>query len=337
MNRAQLPLVAMLIGLLSACAPEHSGTPGEIAQSRDIVKVTGELRSANSRFFGAPSVNNIWQYTIAFMAPDGSIVKAGRPILAFDTQELMIKIRDKNNTLNQKQKELQKQEILAREVLAEARLAVEEARAIVDKAGLKADIPESLLANRDYQENQLILQQAKLTLWLRAAELEKEIRVQETETEILKRDIGVLDAEVAQLQQSIDTMKIKAPRDGVVIHVINRHGGKLAVGDNVWGGRRVLEFPDMDQLELYLEIPERESARITVGQTVSFTLDAAPDQPFKGQVTSLASVVHTRSSNQPAKVFDAVVSLQAPDPELMRPGMSVNAEIQVASEGKPGP
>jgi len=90
-------------------------------------------------------------------------------------------------------------------------------------------------------------------------------------------------------------------------------------------------------LELHLEIPERESARITVGQKVSFSLDATPDQPFEGQVTGLASVVHTRSRSQPAKVFDAIVSLRAPDPDLMRPGMSVNAEIHLNGKRETGP
>ena len=83
------------------------------------------------------------------------------------------------------------------------------------------------------------------------------------------------------------------------------------------------------QLELHLEVPERESARIAVGQNVSFTLDAAQDRPFEGEVVELASVVHTRSRNQPAKVIDATVALRNPDSELMRPGMSVNAEIQL--------
>ncbi|MEE8340054.1 MAG: efflux RND transporter periplasmic adaptor subunit [Xanthomonadales bacterium] len=336
--RAAHGMALLIAAQLAACSPgpAQDALPGDNGAGREIVKVTGELRSSNSRFFGPPSISNIWKYTISFMAPDGSRVPAGRQILAFDTQELMIKIRDKNNKLNQKQKELQKQEILAREVLAESRLAIEEARALVDKAALKADIPESLLAGREYREYRLVLRQSKLTLALRKSELEKEIRVQETESEILRREIAVLDAEVALLQSSIDSMTIMAPGDGVVIHVISRHGNKVAVGDNVWGGRRVLEFPDLSQLELYLEIPERESARITMGQTVSFTLDAAPDRPFEGKVVELASVIHTKSTNQPAKVFDAIIALQNPDPELMRPGMSVNAEIQLDRDRETG-
>jgi HlyD family secretion protein len=101
----------------------------------------------------------------------------------------------------------------------------------------------------------------------------------------------------------------------------------MTVGDNVWGGRRVIEFPDLSQLEAQVEIPERDSARVAVGQKVRFTMDAAPDKEFVGEIVSLASVIHTRSTNQPDKVFDATVKLVNPDPELMRPGMNINAEI----------
>jgi hypothetical protein len=43
-------------------------------------------------------------------------------------------------------------------------------------------------------------------------------------------------------------------------------------------------------------------------------------------------VVRTKSRNQPARVFDAVVELDNADPELMRPGMSVTAEIETRAE-----
>jgi HlyD family secretion protein len=318
-------LITFLIGCDSLPLPvTDNTTPGN-----DVVKVTGELQSANSRFFGAPTVGNIWHFTVSKMAPDGSRVRKGQTILAFDTQELDVQLRDKNSNLNQKQKELQKQEIMARENLAEFQLAIEEARAERDKAVLKADIPESLLARRDYRENQLILDLARLTMALREEELVKQIRIQETEGEILKREISILETEIADRQRSIDSMTIFAPEDGVVIHITGNHGNKTTVGDNVWGGRRVIEFPDLSRLEVHLEVPERESARIAVGQRVSFTLDAAPDQPFVGEVVELASVIHTKSLNQPARVYDATVALLNADTELMRPGMSVNAEISI--------
>jgi HlyD family secretion protein len=316
---------------LAACGGGPTGSgPDTGAVAETMVSVTGELRSANSRYFGPPAIPDMWNYTISFMAPDGAVVEPGTPVLRFDAQELMTKVRDKKNALNEKQKELEKQVILGREQLAELKLDVEEARAALDKARLKAEIPAELLANRDYRENQLLMEFASVTLGLRQEELAREERIQQTEVEILEREIAVLEAEVAQLEGSIASMTVRAPDQGVVIHATDRRNNKHTVGDNVWMGRRVIEFPDLRQLEVHLEIPERESARITVGQPVRFNLDAAPDRTFEGEITQLASVVHTRSVNQPAKVFDATVTLRNPDAELMRPGMSVTAEIMLA-------
>jgi len=319
--------VVIFIAGISACTQEDvTRTVGTVYTS-GTMRVTGEVHSANSRKFGRPSIPNIWQYTIAFMVDDGSRVLAGQEVLRFDTQELQTQVLVKSNELNEKAKELQKQNIVTREKLAELRLLVQEARAEMHKAALKADIPEELLARRDYRENQLLLKQARLTLALREAEVEREEVVLQTESEILQREITVLKAEIKELRGSIDAMSIKAPTDGVVIHSVDQHGNKMAVGDNVWGGQRVIEFPDLAKLELRLEIAERDSARVAVGQPVSFNLDAAPDHEYHGRITELASVVRTKSVNQPTRVFDATAALLDPNPELMRPGMSVTAEI----------
>jgi multidrug resistance efflux pump len=326
----------LIVLLLVACDPPET-TSGSTAQLGNTVRVTGDLRSSQSYYFGPPSVPDMWNYTIAFMAPDGEPVTQGTMILRFDGQELMTRMRDKGNALNEKQKELEKVSIVARETLAESRLAVEESKAVLDKAILKADIPAELLANRDYRENQIVLELARLDYALRQEEVAKEQDIQRTEVEILQREVSVLQAEVASLQSSIDSLAVKAPGDGVVIHAIDRRQGKLAVGDSVWMGRRVLEFPDLTQLQAHLEIPERESARIKVGQLVRFSLDAVPDRQFQGEIVELASVIHTRSINQPEKVFDATVVLNNADTELMRPGMSVKAEILVDSLEEPGP
>ncbi len=319
----------VLAGALAGCGAGES-TPGTGA-SGDVpsVTVTGELRSAESAYFGPPAIPDVWNYTIAFMAPDGMPIQAGRPVLRFDTQELMTRLRDKRNELNEKQKELDRTRIVAKEVIADLSLQVQEAEADLDKAKLKADIPETLLAAREFRENQLILERSRFELALREEELVREKTIQATEVKILEREVAVLQGDVDRFQASIESMTIMAPRPGVVIHVRDHRNNKMAVGDNVWGGRRVIEFPDLGQLEAHVEIPEREAARVRVGQQVRFTMDAVPDKVFLGEVTALASVVHTRSTSQPDKVFDATVRLLNPDTELMRPGMNINAQVML--------
>ena len=318
---------ALVLLLLGCGAGDDAMRAVAVGDEAPTVGVTGELLSAESAFFGPPAIPDVWNYTIAYMAPDGQPIQAGRPVLRFDTQDLMTRLRDKGNELNEKQKELERTRIVAKEVIAELALQVQEAQANLDKAGLKADIPERLLAAREYRENQLLLERSRLELALRKEELKRERDIQATEVQILEREVAVLQGDVDRFQASIDSMTIKAPRAGVVIHVRDRRNNKMAVGDNVWGGRRVIEFPDLEQLEAHIEIPEREAARVQVGQQVRFTMDAAPEKVFVGEITDLASVIHTRSTNQPDKVFDAKVRLLNPDTELMRPGMNISAEV----------
>ena len=329
-------ILTVIVGLLGGCSGDSVESLSLDPQNNGLVRVTGEIESADSRFFGPPTVPDIWQYTISFMAPEGRVVKDGTAILKFDPQELMTQLRDKSNALNEKQKQLEKQKIQSRDTIAELRLKRQEALAALDKARLKADIPLELLANREYQENKLVLEQAELTRALTEQELIKEQRVQDTEINILEREIAVLKGEVSQFQHSVDSMTVRAVGPGVVIHTVDRHNNKHEVGDNVWMGRRVIELPDLSHLQVHLEVPERESARIAVGQVVKFILDAAPDQQFYGEIVELASVIHTKSPSQPAKIFDATVSMNTKDTSMMRPGMSVSAEIQVSKEGTEG-
>lgn len=324
-----LAITVLAAATLGACSPERNEYSGVKAETNEVVRVTGEIESARSAFFGPPTVANVWQYTISFMAPEGRKVKAGTPILKFDPQTLVTQLRDKSNALNEKQKQLKKQEIVVREVVAEFKLKQQEAVAELAKARLKADIPVELLASRDYKENKLTLQLAELTLELRTEGLQKEQRVQDTEITILRREIAVLESEVAQFQASVEAMTIRAAGEGVVIHTVDRRNNKHEVGDNVWMGRRVMELPDLSQLQVHLEIPERESARIAIGQTVKFVVDAVPEEQFYGEIIELASVIHTKSRSQPARVFDATVSMKNPDLSIMRPGMSVSAEIHL--------
>ncbi|MEE4172701.1 MAG: efflux RND transporter periplasmic adaptor subunit [Xanthomonadales bacterium] len=323
----QLAIAVLACLFLTACSESVTAPQTADRPEAAVIRVSGQLQSANSRFFAPPSIQDIWNYKISFLAPDGQAIAAGKPVLGFDTQELKTRLRDKNNELNEKRKELERVQIVATEQLAELSLAVEEASADLDKARLKADIPANLLAARDYRENQLLLRRAELELALRREELARERDVQATEVEILEREVAVLQADAERLQDSIRRMVILAPADGVVIHVRDRRGNKTTVGDNVWGGRRVIEFPDLTKLEAHLEIPERSAAQLRLGQQVRFTVDAAPDKQFIGEITELASVIHTRSASQPDKVFDATVQLLNPDTELMRPGMNINAEI----------
>jgi HlyD family secretion protein len=110
------------------------------------------------------------------------------------------------------------------------------------------------------------------------------------------------------------------------------NGKKKAVGDRCWVGSKILELPDLSQMQAAAVIPEPEAGKVKEGQAVEIRLDSNPDRVFKGKVKTLGRIFRTKSHDQPAIVFDVIIDILDPDPELMRPGMAAGVDIIVSSK-----
>ncbi len=328
-----MALITIMAAVLTACSQTETTEVDEsVVKVPNQVSSGGELEAVQTQAMAPPRVKRIWRYTIAFMAPDGTSVEPGTPVLGFETQELKTQLLDKNGELANKQSELEAAQVRQVEVLEDKGLTYEELDMMSGKAKRKADLPEGVLAGNVYRENQLNYKLANLEL--AHGEIDDGLTRQQlrTEEEILSTEVDKLQAEVNELQVAIKSMTLLATRPGIVIHKGDWEGNKFTVGDTTWGGRRVVEVADLNAIIARLEIPERDMTRIKIGQSVRFRLDANPDKQFIGIIESLSNVVRQKSKNQPARVIDAVVKVENPDPEIMRPGMRVSAEIDISVE-----
>jgi len=297
--------------------------------SAAIVKAGGEIQALEKDSYSPPKIRRMWQYTISFMAPDGSTVEPGQPVLMFKTETLKERLMNKKGELSIKQSELENAKISKVESLENKKLEIEEKKMLLDKARRKADLPKSVIAGNDYQENQLKHQLAQLEY---QHAQEGQALFQEklaTEELILEANITKLDAEVKELMASIKSMSIFSGRKGIIMHQSGFDKNKFAIGDTVWGGLRVLEIADLDKMIARLEIRENDMSRVQEGLQVKFTMDAYPDLEFFGVIKTLSKVVRTKSKNQPSRILDAVVEIENSNREFMRPGMSIKAEIML--------
>src|SRR5205823_9066277 len=62
------------------------------------VEVTGTLAAVESDILGPPQIPDVWDFKISMLAPEGTEVKKGRPLLAFDTTNLQHRL-DENRAL----------------------------------------------------------------------------------------------------------------------------------------------------------------------------------------------------------------------------------------------
>ena len=328
-----VPAVLFLIICSLSCSPSAQQRIVKAEKGTFHIKVhaLGRLQSAASIDVGCPAVHRIWNYKISSMAPEGKKVKKGELILSFDPKELMETFALTNSELETSKKELEKTKLVEQEKMDKFRLQLAQAQADTEKAQRKAGRSDEFDALIEVKKFKMDYELAKLSLELCKSQVDNQASAMKTRIHSLESKVKSLQKKVAELRTAMEKMKVKAPKDGIVVYGVDWRGRKKAVGDDCWMGDKIMELPDLTRMEAAAVIPEPQAGKIKTGLPVEIRLDSNPDKVFKGEVKSIGRIFRTKSSDQPTIVFDAVISIKDPDPESMRPGMAAGIDIIISS------
>lgn len=139
------------------------------------------------------------------------------------------------------------------------------------------------------------------------------------------------------LRDVLDKTTYEAPINGVVTFVPVKVGENVVPGIQNAEGSYLLTIADMSQVNAEVMVDEADIPNVKVGQEASVTIDAYPDQVFKGHVSDvgeeailrtsgLATTQQTSANSQEARDFKVHVRLDQP-PKGIRPGLSSTAKI----------
>ncbi len=294
------------------------------------VDVTGTLAALDSGSFGPPQLNDVWDFKIAMMGPEGSEVKKGQPVLGFDTTELQKRLEEKTAEADQARKEIEKQKADLALKREDERLNLAQAEASLRKSTLKLDAPADLVSVKERKQVELddnLAKQQVAATGNRIASLERAARAQ---IALLESKLRRAAAIVAETQSAIRQMTLLAPRNGTVVYVTNWRGDKKKIGDTCWRMERVIEIPDLSRMIARGDVDEVDAGKITVGQRVTIRLDAHPDEEFHGTITKMSKTVQPQpQTKDPSKVLRVEIALDRSDPAKMRPGMRFQGTIEL--------
>ncbi|HAQ65356.1 MAG TPA: efflux RND transporter periplasmic adaptor subunit [Bacteroidales bacterium] len=114
---------------------------------------------------------------------------------------------------------------------------------------------------------------------------------------------------------------IYSPIDGVVLNRAVDEGQTVAASFNTPELFSIAN--DLTQMEVQADVDEADIGQVKLGQKVSFTVDAFPDDNFEGDVSQVR-LKPTTTSN----VVTYTVIINAPNPKLkLMPGMTANITI----------
>jgi multidrug resistance efflux pump len=154
-------------------------------------------------------------------------------------------------------------------------------------------------------------------------------RQRTAEREQLAAEVQLLQQEVAALQSGMQALNVSAPRAGVVLHLSNWQGEKFDVGSQIFRGQAVAQIPDLSQLAVRMQVPERQLGAVRAGQRVSVNVEGGALPTLTGSVQTIGRVVRSRSRVSPVPVVDVNVRLDAlPPGAKLKPGQPVRVDLQ---------
>ena len=128
-------------------------------------------------------------------------------------------------------------------------------------------------------------------------------------------------SDITKARQNLEYATIYSPIDGVVIDRAVEEGQTVAASFNTPTLFTIAN--DLRQMRVIADVDEADIGGVVEGQQATFTVDAFPEDVFKGSVTQVRLQPTTESN-----VVTYEVVVDAPNPDLkLKPGLTANLTI----------
>lgn len=278
------------------------------------LKANGEVDAKRAYSVTAPRIRGL---QITWLAPEGSMVNIGDPVMKFDATQQTADLTDFESQLNINQTALER---------ARQELSIQEKQ-------LTLDLQK---AERNYDEKKheapRLAEEAKLELDL--AKLNFNAKIEQIKSDVAKAELEVKRAQdkVNLARKELEQLTVTAPIPGMVVYLEIWKGGtmgKVQEGDSPWPGQGIINLPDLGEMVIKATVSEVDASKVDSGQQVIVTLDAMPEKEYHGVVTKKGTLARKKEFGSRVNVFDVEVALSDHD-ELCKPGMSASCDIVVS-------
>jgi HlyD family secretion protein len=300
--------------------PKHAQLlPTAKARFGDVViraYTRGELRAARSVSLVAPNLFSTVQVTR--IAPMGSFAHEKDLVVEFDDSERRAQLEETQLEVDQTDESIKQ---------SEADLAIRNNQDQVDLLKAKFAVRRAelevkqnpLLAEIDRKKNLLALDESKRRLVQLESDIKSRQEQAEAQLDSLREARRRSLIDVVREKQRIAQSKMLAPMAGLVAVRQNRATDfyfpgmqipDIREGDTLRPGIPVADILDLSELEVLARVGELDRANLHEGQEVSITLDAVPEQKFRGTIKTMSGMASSAIfSGDPSKKFDVVFGI----------------------------
>ena len=303
-------------GVYLSRPPDVPAVTVETLRRRDLealVSASGKIQPKRQVNISANTMGRVTRLAVQ----EGERVRAGQFLLEIDPRSLAGQLQRGEASV-----------AAARSSLQQARTTVEQARATLDLARQNLNRQEELW--KDGLTTRESLERVQNEVVVREADL----RTRQQEVQTREEQIKQEQAGLATTRYNLSQVIISSPMEGIVTRRNIEEGENVMVGTMNNAGTVLLTIADMSVIEAEIEVDETDIPTVTLGQEGRITIDAVPDQTFRGRVTEIGnSPIQTTGADAAtarATNFKVVITLDEAIPDI-RPGFSCTAEITTST------
>ena len=266
---------------------------------------------------------------IAWMADDGSRVRAGEVVIRFDPTTM-----EKNLADGEADRSTVDNRTTKRTVERDTQF---------DTLGRNVDLAEYELehARRFQSTDEEIFSrhkiiEAEIDERLATERQEKAEQGRQIQSELAGADLELLAIErrkavfkIEQAQQGLNSLEVRAPHDGILVFQRNWRGELPGIGDEVWGGQQLAEIPQLEEMEAEVFVLEADAGGLAPELPAAVWLEAHQELAYTATVTHVDALAKRKKRWVPLQYFGVILELERTDPELMKPGQRVRAELRL--------
>jgi multidrug resistance efflux pump len=333
-------LAAMLAAAaLTLCACDGASSPaagpGETLALRawsENLEADGEIKAAANTALTVPGSG--WSSRVLVdMVADGSSVRKGQVVARFDAPQSRMELSQAEYELLRKTlgEEASRQSAsVDRSVLADERAKVE---ADLGLSQRYANVDLSIFARNvilDALADVGFLTKKRGYLDWKSGQAQARTAAQEAV--LSSQRVSVMQT-ATQKRQSLASLELVAPHDGVFLQAARWDGVKPQVGANQMAGEEFGALPDLDQLVAHFSVAEGQAYGLKPGLPVRVRL-AGTGTELDLTVTRVGSSASTMSSESPVKYsdFDAAIGTDAAHRLGLKPGQALHGTVRLVDQ-----
>ncbi len=289
----------------------------EVVQKRDleaIVSASGTIQPKRLVNISADTSGRV----VDLAVDEGDRVTKGQFLLQIDPRSLKTRVDSGTASLQE-----------AEASLAQMRQSVQTARVQLEQVQL------NLKRQQDLWKQQLATREA-------LDKAQNDVAVAQSTLEERQKQVDAQASRIDQQRASLESARydlskvtITSPIDGIVTRRNIQEGETAVIGTMNNAGTVLLTLADMSVIQAEVQVDETNIPSVAIGQHAKITIDALPDDVFRGHVTEIgnspieATGTAAGTSTQ-ATNFKVVVVLDDKVPDV-RPGFTCAADITTAT------